>query len=342
MRTLRLLVAAAVLIAAALSSAAQDYHFSQFYAVPTCTNPSLTGAFDGVFRASVIGRTQWLAVAKPFLTIAATADGAVYKNSRRQELLAIGLAFCGDKAGDLGYSSSQALLSVSYIRNFGRRSRHKIGIGLCGGIVNNSLNLANSTWDSQFAGGLFNPNLPSGENLTTTSRLYADFGAGAFWSFLPADNVMLRAALGASHINRPFVSMSESPVRLPVRYSIDLYSQIGLTPEVALSPMFHASFQRRFSEYVLGCNAEYFKKKNSYTTLYTLGGGVLYRWNDAIVINAFFSCGDVKLSVAYDINVSPFVAATHGRGGLEVAISYVFKRKTITRVGKEPCPYDIM
>jgi len=27
---------------------------------------------------------------------------------------------------------------------------------------------------------------------------------------------------------------------------------------------------------------------------------------------------------------------------MEIAISYIFRKRTITRIGKEPCPYDIM
>lgn len=106
--------------------------------------------------------------------------------------------------------------------------------------------------------------------------------------------------------------------------------------------MLYASWQRSFSEYLIGCNAEYFKKKNSYTTLFTLGGGLFYRWNDALIFNGFVSWQNLRFAIAYDVNVTPFVVATHGRGGMEVAISYIFKKRTITRIGKEPCPYEIM
>jgi len=321
---------------------AQDYHFSQFYANPTGLNPALTAAFDGVVRGSVIMRSQWMSVTKPFLTIGAEVDGAVYKNNRRQELLGIGITFNGDKSGDVNYRSAQATLSLSYIKNIGRSSRHKLGIGVYAGVVNNQFDLDLSTWDNQFANGVFYPSLPAGESFENIQRWYADFGVGAFWGYLPNRNTLFRLSVSASHLNRPFYGFGESNAQLPIRYTAYFFSQIALNRNLSLSPMVYASWQRKFSEYLAGCNVEYFKKKNSYTTLFSLGGGLLYRWNDALVLNGFVSWQNLRFSIAYDVNVSPFVVATHGRGGMEIAISYIFRKRTITRIGKEPCPYDIM
>lgn len=321
---------------------AQDYHFSQFYANPIGVNPALTAAFDGIVRGSVIMREQWLSVTTPFMTMGAEIDGAIYKNNRKQELIGIGLTFNGDKAGDVHYSSVQAILSLSYIKNLGRHSRHKIGLGLYGGIINNHFDFDLSTWDNQFVDGIFYPYLPAGENFENVQRLYPDFGVGAFWGYLPNKNTLFRLAVSASHINMPFYGFGESNARLPVKYTAHFYSQFALNRELSLSPMLYASWQRTFSEYLIGCNVEYFKKKNSYTTLFTLGGGLFYRWGDALIFNGFVSWQNLRFSLAYDVNVSPFVVATHGRGGVELAISYIFKKRTITRRGKEPCPYDIM
>ena len=87
---------------------------------------------------------------------------------------------------------------------------------------------------------------------------------------------------------------------------------------------------------------EYFQRKNSYTTLFSLGAGVFYRWNDAVVADLFFDWQNVRLGVSYDVNISPFVVATKVRGGLEISLTYIFRRKSVTRLGKEPCPYDLM
>lgn len=87
---------------------------------------------------------------------------------------------------------------------------------------------------------------------------------------------------------------------------------------------------------------EYFQRKNSYTTLFSFGGGIFYRWNDAIIVDFFFDWQNLRLGASYDLNVSRFIQATKIRGGFEVSLSYIFRKKTITRLGKEPCPFDIM
>ena len=38
---------------------AQDKHLTQFFAVPTITNPALTGAFQGRYRMGIVRRDQW-------------------------------------------------------------------------------------------------------------------------------------------------------------------------------------------------------------------------------------------------------------------------------------------
>lgn len=106
--------------------------------------------------------------------------------------------------------------------------------------------------------------------------------------------------------------------------------------------MIYTSWQRKFSEYTFGTNIEYFQRKNSYTTLFSFGGGLFYRWNDALIADVFFDWQNLRLGICYDMNISPFVNATHVRGAVEVSLSYIFRKKTITRLGKEPCPYDLM
>lgn len=321
---------------------AQNYHFSQYYTQAVSLNPALSGAFDGVFRAATDYRSQWSSVTTPFQTFGLNLDGAIYKNNRRQELIALGASFNADKSGDVSYTSLQAIVSASYIKYIGRHGQHKIGLGFYGGLINNAFDYYAAHWDEQFTGGVFNPAAPSSELFATTKQYFFDCGAGLFWSFSPNRNNSFLLGASASHINHPADAFGNESSRLPVRYNAHFISRIGLTSYLAIDPLLYASWQRNFSEYTFGANVEYFQKKNSYTTVFTLGGGLLYRWNDAIVANLFFDWQHVRLGFSYDINVSPFVVATHARGGFEISLLYVLKRKTITRLGKEPCPYNIM
>ena len=331
-----------ILCVSAFTVRAQNHHYSQFYTAPVSMNPALTGAFDGIFRIYANQRTQWLSVTKPYLTFGLAADGALYKNHRRQELFAIGGAVNTLKAGDVGYTSTQALLSASFIKYVGRRNRHKIGFGAYAGLFNNFFDLNASSWDEQFQHNFYNPGLGSGEDFLTTRQYYFDCGAGLFWSFTPNKMNTFQVGFSTAHLNQPKETFGTTNQRLPVRYTTHFISRIGLTSDLALEPMAMASWQKTFSEYIFGTNIEYFQRKNNYTTLFSLGGGIFYRWNDAIIADVFFDWQNLRLGISYDVNVSPFRVATHGRGALEISLSYIFRKKSVTRTGKEPCPYDVM
>lgn len=331
-----------VLCTSVFTVRAQNHHYSQFYTAPVSMNPALTGAFDGIFRVNANQRTQWLSVTKPYLTFGISADGALYKNHRRQELLGIGGAVTTLKAGDVGYTSTQAMLTASFIKYVGRQNRHKIGIGAYIGLFNNFFDMAAARWDEQFQHNFYNPSLGSGEDFLTTRQYYFDLGAGLFWSFSPNKTNTFQLGLSTAHLNQPKETFGTTNQRLPVRYTTHFISRIGLSQNLALEPMAMASWQRSFSEYVFGTNIEYFQRKNSYVTLFSIGGGLFYRWNDAVIADVFFDWQNLRVGVCYDVNVSPFRVATHLRGALEISISYIFRKKSVTRSGKEPCPYDVM
>ena len=313
------------------SAHGQNYHFSQFYDQPITLNPSLTAAYDGLFRASTAYRTQWHSVTVPFQTFGAGVDGAVYRNNRRQELIGIGASFTADKAGDLHYTSLQAVVTASYIKYIGRRGKNKIGLGMYGGLLHNAIDFSDARWDEQFLHGMYDSSVPGSEQFVQTRQFFFDLGAGLFWSFTPDKNNVFQVGISAAHLNRPKEAFGDGLIQLPVKYSVHFLSRIGLSSNMALEPLFYGSWQRTFSEYTLGTNLEYFQRKNSYTTIFSVGGGLFYRWNDAIVMNVFFNWQNVRLGVGYDLNVSRFVAATHARGGIELTLSYIFRKKTVKK-----------
>ncbi|MCR4680902.1 MAG: PorP/SprF family type IX secretion system membrane protein [Bacteroidales bacterium] len=336
-----------ILLLIALSSffqlgRAQNHHYSQFYTAPVSMNPALAGAYDGIIRIGANQRTQWLSVTEPYLTFGLGADGALYKNNRRQELIGIGGAVNTLKAGDVGYTSIQALAALSYVKYVGRQNRHKIGLGIYGGMFHNFFNPEAANWDEQFQHNFHDPYLPSGETILTNRQYYFDMGAGAFWSFTPDRFNTFQLGFSAAHLNRPKETFGTTSQRLPIRYTAHFISRIGLMENLALEPMAFASWQKSFSEYTFGTNIEYFQRKNHFLTLFSFGGGLFYRWNDAVIANLFFDWQSLRIGVSYDVNVSPFHVATHLRGALELSITYIFRRQNVTRTGNLPCPYDLL
>ena len=72
------------------------------------------------------------------------------------------------------------------------------------------------------------------------------------------------------------------------------------------------------------------------------GGGLYYRWNDALIVCGTLEWENVRLGLSYDLNFSSLTVASHGRGGFEVSLYYIFKKAKIRGAGREPCPFDVM
>src|ERR1019366_1920087 len=86
---------------------AQDFHLSQYDALPMFLNPAMTGMFDGEYRVNAQYRTQWAAIAtKPFTPSGISFDMPVKKFGMGLQLLDY------HEGPALGVYS--ALLSVGY------------------------------------------------------------------------------------------------------------------------------------------------------------------------------------------------------------------------------------
>lgn len=144
------------------------------------------------------------------------------------------------------------------------------------------------------------------------------------------------------HLTNSKLSFENGNMVLPMRFTGYVMSRIQWLDFLAFTPSAFATFQGKFSEFTFGSNMEYIVKKNAYTTLATFGAGLFYRWNDALILNVMMDVKNVRFGFSYDFNISTFLPATRVRGGFELSIIYMYKKSSIRKTGREPCPYDIM
>ncbi|HQQ21573.1 MAG TPA: type IX secretion system membrane protein PorP/SprF, partial [Bacteroidales bacterium] len=157
-------------------------HYSQFYTAHYLINPALTGAFNGIFRANLNQKTQWLSVTKPFLSLSANLDAPIWKNHKTEDLWGLGLQLNSDRAGDSEFQSIDINLSTSFIKSLGWRKKHKIGLGVVAGYKHQSLNYAALHFDEQFQDGVYNSQNPITEVFGDSKISYFDLGAGVLWN----------------------------------------------------------------------------------------------------------------------------------------------------------------
>jgi hypothetical protein len=75
---------------------------------------------------------------------------------------------------------------------------------------------------------------------------------------------------------------------------------------------------------------------------FSLSGGVMYRWNDAVIPALKLDYYNWALGITYDANISKLKTASAGRGGFELTLSYSnFLNIRNSSLEKVRCPVSL-
>jgi type IX secretion system PorP/SprF family membrane protein len=316
---------------------AQDIHFSQFHASPLNLNPAYTGFFNGDFRFSGIHRNQWKSVTVPYKTYSGAFDmNTAFPNSETNKIGA-GIVFNNDRAGDSEFGILEGALCTSFIKNIGGDSVHFITGGIQLGFVQESINYAKLTFDNQFNGDAFDPNIGINETFSDDKFIYFDLSAGVSWLFRVNDRFNIGTGLALFHINKPQMSfMDDSQSKLNTKFSGNINSAIGLTENIFLLPGLLYSSQTTYRELNAGANVKFVlnKKPGRYTSLYA---GAWLRVKDAFILSTGIDYNNLNIGFSYDINTSDLKRASNGKGAYEISLAYIIKKVKPPLI-HPPCP----
>lgn len=310
---------------------AQDIHFSQFNSAPLLLNPALTGVNSGHYRMVANYRTQWTGIA-PFRTIAASYDMALAKSKSariKSNYGGIGMSLFNDKAGDADLSTTQANLNLSYTILLNSKGTQSLSAGLSAGIGHRSINLSKLTFDSQFGSGGFDENLPTRENITNDSKIFADAGAGIVWNYFTGKTTNIYLGTAVSHLTQPNLSfLNDATENLFMKLTLHGGGHFKVANNFYLLPSFMYLNQGPHSQFNIGSLvkwSENFTFKDN--TAFYFGGW--YRWKDAFILSARVDIAGFNVGFSYDVNISKLSAATSGNGGPELSLVYTgfFKSK---------------
>jgi type IX secretion system PorP/SprF family membrane protein len=333
MRKLTFTVVLAVSLGGSTSTLAQDVHFSQMEFSPLTLNPALAGV-NSKIQGIVNYRNQWNSVAIPYQTIAASFDARLNENKRnRNGVLAAGINFFNDQAGDLRVSSNLVNLHLAYHLILDRSST--LGLGIYGGFGQRSLDPVGGKWGNQYNGLAFDPTIASGETFNSSSFLYADAGAGFVYSYKRPNGYItqnnqfnLTYGLALYHVNRPSYSfINKDQEKLFMRWSAFINADIGISnTRGSVLPGIYFQRQKSSMEIMYGLHYRYMLQEGSKITgrkkpmaLYV---GIFNRFKDAMVGKIMFEIHEFSAGFAYDINISKLTEVSRARGGFELFIRY--------------------
>ncbi|NQX96680.1 MAG: PorP/SprF family type IX secretion system membrane protein [Flavobacteriales bacterium] len=318
------------------STIAQDIHLAQSNMTPLLVNPANAGA-EYTMRGILNYRNQWGSVSEPFVTMMASFDMNLKKAKRGKRLgyFAGGIYMFKDEAGSSEMKTTQFNLSVAYHINL--NEKHTLGLGVQGGYFQRSANTQSLSWGNQFDGYQYNQAISTGEgtNFTGFSFGATDYTSGIVWTFRNKENffsdnsLLITSGISLHHLTKPdFETQHLVPDQLHYRFIWHGNAIVSLNSKLSALPYVLYSKQGPIHEILFGSDVLY-KLKNTYKhtgedNTMAVGGGLFYRWNDAIIASIILQYSNYTLGFSYDINTSSLNNATNKNGGFEFSLRYVY------------------
>lgn len=305
---------------------AQDPHFSQMDKAPLYLNAALAGAGDWDARAGAQWREQWAAVPVAYQTFSAFYDQKINPPGFPIAGLAAGLVLLHDRAGDGRLGWTQAGARLSYSRPLAEQ--HTLAAGLGADVGQRAFRPERLAFGDQYNGEFYDPDQASAEAFTNTARGFFSLSAGLHYTYRGyRSRTRVGAGVAASHLNAPLMGFrDDSPLVLPAFWRVHTRSTIEINGDWDATARGHYFQQGTYREWLAGAGARYHLVADKATV--ALGLTLAYRGADAFIFLLEADWGQWQVGLSYDINTSPFQAATRSRGGPEMAVHYlIFKAK---------------
>lgn len=302
----------------------QDIHFSQFNETPLLRNPALAGLFTGDLRIQSVYRTQWQSITVPYQT---TSLNGEYKMpvGKSEDYLTVGGQILYDRAGSIAMTATHILPAVNYHKSLSGERNMYLSLGFMGGLVQRRIDRSKITTNSQFDGTGYNGGLADGETFDNPSYSYFDGTAGLSFNTQVGENTDNNVYVGVAyhHFNKPsnISFYGNTKLEMTPKWVYSAGARLGATEYSYITIQADQVMQGPHSETIGGAIYTY-KLDDSVDPRYLIHGGAFVRLKDAIIPVAKLEVRPLAISLSYDVNVSQLSAATRGRGGFEMALSY--------------------
>ncbi|MFZ4057157.1 MAG: PorP/SprF family type IX secretion system membrane protein [Ferruginibacter sp.] len=313
-----------LLITSVHNTSAQDIHFSQFFEAPLLRNPALAGLFSGDMRIQSVYRTQWQSVTTPYQTVSVNGEFKI-PVGKNEDFMTVGGQILYDKAGTVAMTATHVLPVLNYHKSMSADRNMYLSLGFMGGFVQRRIDRSKVTTNSQFDGTGYNGSLADGETFNRPSYSYFDGTAGlSFNSQIgQADDNNLFLGISYHHFNKaPKVSFyGNTEFEMIPKWVYSAGLRLSTTDNSYIT--FHGDYSKQgpHTEIIGGALYTY-KLDDTENPKYLVHAGAFMRWKDAVIPVAKLEMRPLSISVSYDANISQLSAASRGRGGFEMGLTY--------------------
>jgi type IX secretion system PorP/SprF family membrane protein len=302
----------------------QDFHWSLIHLNPIYLNPANTGFAKKKNRITGIYRDQWRAVPVPYSTTNIAYDRNLFQSESGWRI-GLGAQLLYDKAGDGALTTFRPAISAA-IGKFFNENKQVIQFGVNGAYARKQIDFTKLTFDAQFDGVNYNPNLSNGEQIAGDKASYFDLGLGVNFNSKLKTFGTIDVGFSSFNLTSPkysFLSGSEASVEPRMMAYTKANINLGKS-NWTFNPGVYYQNQNKAQETLI---QSIFGVKLGETKTTELQFGPGYRIGDAVVGYVGLNWKDLKVGFAFDGNVSDLKTATNGRGAYELALNYEWEKK---------------
>lgn len=302
--------------------AAQVVHFSQAFEAHLVLNPANTGRFNGDWRIVSTYRHQGNQLADDYSTLFLSFEKPFYIKS---EKINTGLFYSRDNSAGGTFPVDRVNFSVA--SGVWLSENSMLNAGIQAAYINKQVYWNGITFPDQYnrdVGG-FDPSLPTGEVLETSTTSFFDLGLGLVYSKLLKKSV-ITAGYSLQQINRPTESFFYLDVNLPVKHFFHLKADVNLNNHLFVIPSAVLLKQSKNNAFLAGAHFGY-SIKDWYSVSNSVIGGVHFRnaglFNvRSLVVSAGISWQFYKFMISYD---APMASTHSGFNNSALEFSFGFR-----------------
>jgi len=302
------------------ADAQADIHFSQFYETSILRNPALTGVFEKDYKVGVYYRNQWSTISHPYETKLVSGESRFQLSEMSNDFFSFGVLGFTDKAGSVDQRITGIYPAVNYNKCMNVDHNTYLSVGFTGGHIQYSFDPTKATFNNQFQGGRFDPNLPSLENIPTNQFSFWDLGAGINYNTSLGENATFVVGASGYHFTKPNFSYYKVPdLTQNMRFNVNAAMGFSMTNDIMMQFQANGAAQGTYKEILAGGLISWTRSTGEYTS-FILSGGAFYRVADAIIPVVRVNYNGFAIGVSYDVNVSTLRDASKMNGGFEITL----------------------
>lgn len=320
----------------------QDPNFSQYNNVPIFLNPSLSGSFEGSYRATVAHRNQGNnQFNEPFVSLYSSFDLRLpirYDGKVLNDAAGVGVMFMQDKNSSIGWNTQNIYVSGAYHKSLDPTTNQFISAGFQMGIIQKSVGYSNVTFNDQF-NGTDGYSDSTNELLPSNNFAFSDLNAGIQYSFMTTNQ--LGGFLGASisHFNKPNQSFYQNNLLfvnsitnrpLQIKYTVHGGFQIPITEKLQIHPRVLAQKQGSHLTGMAGMNVRTIVNDVSNTSLHfgasarptiVIGNNPKI---ESLILLLGLELNELLIGISYDAGISNLFNGISGRrNAIELTVTYM-------------------